>query len=239
MNSQNATQSITSTTSRASDFELRAATISPAVPALDGYLFGCPSCKHVMNAGTAEWCLCLSKRPSVVCDRCNNCLCKAEPRVLREFWQHAPAALVAKNVAVRNSRAARSMVSSNSLDVIVVDDDEEIRMVAAYMLQEMGYRVMTAVDAADALRLMETVTPSLVITDALMPKVDGRQLCRFIKAEHPGVRVVIMTSLYTATRYKNEAMSVYHADDFVAKPVEFERLSEVVGRFVPRASAVA
>lgn len=87
--------------------------------------------------------------------------------------------------------------------------------------------------------MMKTVRPGLVLTDALMPKVDGRQLCRFIKADFPSVRVVIMTALYTSIRYRHEALKTFHADDYVAKPIDFQKLMDVVGRLVPRAIRVA
>ena len=208
--------------------------VTTAHRAGEAFMFPCPACNHVIDSTSADWCRCMVKRPSVVCDRCQTCLCKAEPHFVREFWQRAPAAVLACNAAERNLRASLSTVSGNTIDVMVVDDDEEIRTVAAFMVREMGYSVLTASGAAQALEMMETVTPTLVLTDALMPKIDGRQLCRFIKAGFPDVRVVIMTSLYTSPRYKYEALKTFRADDYVPKPIDFERLSEVVGRLVPR-----
>ncbi len=198
------------------------------------FMFPCPSCSHVIDATTAAWCLCMVKRPSAVCGACQTCLCKSGPYFNREFWNLAPASVVARNAEERRLRASRATVTGNTIDVLVVDDDEEIRTVAAFMIQEMGYSVLTATDATQALQMMETVAPVLVLTDALMPKVDGRQLCRTIKSSFPDVRVVIMTALYTSPRYKHEAIKTFHADDYVAKPIDFARLGEVVGRMVPR-----
>lgn len=204
------------------------------------YSFPCPACGHAIEGMTARWCLCLVKRPSVVCDRCQTCLCKSEPHVARSFWSGAPAALVERYFLERSHRLAQSKIVVEPVDILVVDDDEEICTAAGYMLQEMGYRVATAPAGSEALELIEKVTPLLVLTDALMPKMDGRQLCRFIKASYPDIRVVIMTSLYTAPRYKYEAFKTFRADDYVAKPIDFAQLSAVVRRLVlPRSQAVA
>ena len=208
--------------------------VTAGLNAEEAFLFPCPACNHVINAATSEWCRCLVKRPSVVCDRCHSCLCKSEAHFVREFWKRAPASVVARNTEERNLRASRSTVAGNRIDVLVVDDDDEIRAAAAFMVQEMGYSVLTASGPAQALEMMQTVMPTLVLTDALMPKMDGRQLCRSIKAAFPEVRVVIMTSLYTSPRYKHEALKTFRADDYVPKPIDFQRLSEVVGRLVPR-----
>lgn len=198
------------------------------------FRFPCPACASIIDAMTAEWCRCLVKRPSAVCPQCQVCLCKAESHINREFWHRAPAPVIERNLAERHLRAERSQVRGKIIDVLVVDDDEEIRTVAAFMIEQMGYRVMTASGAAHVLELLESVAPSLVLTDALMPKIDGRQLCRYVKAGFPDVKVVIMTSLYTSPRYKYEALKTFQADDYVAKPIDFENLTQVVERFVPR-----
>lgn len=206
--------------------------LSLSVSSDSTFFFPCPSCHHVIDTSRAQWCRCLVKRPSVVCGDCKVCLCKAEPHFSREFWLRAPSGIVTRNAEERTSRATRPTRSVRELDVMVVDDDEEIRSVAAFMLEQMGYSVMTASCAAEALEMMEQVTPALVLTDALMPRIDGRQLCRCIKAGYPGVRVVIMTSLYTSVRYKNEALKIFRADDYLSKPFDFQKLQDVVGRFV-------
>ncbi|HMC22079.1 MAG TPA: response regulator [Thermoanaerobaculia bacterium] len=62
-----------------------------------------------------------------------------------------------------------------------------------------------------------------------MPKLDGRQLCKLIKANNPSIKVVVMTSLYTTSRYRVEAISAYQADEFLAKPINFAKLRQVLG----------
>ena len=202
--------------------------------------FPCPACRHMIAATSAEWCLCIVKRPSIICDRCQVCLCKADPRVTRDFWLQAPASVLNRSSEERARRAVKvSPAASTAVDVLVVDDDEEIRTVAALMLEDMGYSVLTASGPAEALDAIERRPPRLVLTDALMPKIDGRQHCRLIKGRFEDVRVVIMTSLYTAPRYKSEALKTFHADDYLAKPVNYERLKNVVARLVPQRQEIA
>jgi YesN/AraC family two-component response regulator len=83
------------------------------------------------------------------------------------------------------------------------------------------------------LALVDQHPPRLVITDALMPKMDGRELCRQIKDLDLGVKVIIMTSLYTAPHYKYEAYKQFHADGYLPKPIDFEELHKMMERLCP------
>lgn len=124
-----------------------------------------------------------------------------------------------------------------ALDILVVDDDEEMRLAVTYMLERMGHQVRTVANAREALIVIDGKKPQIVLTDALMPGLDGRQLCRLIKAIHPDLKVVIMTSLYTAPRYKYEAFKSFRADEYITKPLNATKLQMVVSKLAPRAPA--
>jgi DNA-binding NtrC family response regulator len=71
------------------------------------------------------------------------------------------------------------------VDVLIVDGDEEIRMLAAYSVQQMGYRVVEVSNAGEALEALGRCTPRVMITDA--------QFCQSVKAAHPDVKLIMMT----------------------------------------------
>jgi DNA-binding NtrC family response regulator len=128
----------------------------------------------------------------------------------------------------RRALEASGENTAKSQTVLIVDDDEEIRLIAEYTVQKMGYRTLTASHAEEALAIVEASKPEIVITDALMPKIDGRQLCRLIKVSNPSIKVVVMSGLYTKSQYRVEAMNQFHADEYLAKPINFERLRTVL-----------
>jgi len=78
------------------------------------------------------------------------------------------------------------------------------------------------------------VHPDLLLTDALMPKMDGREVCKRLKSDPQtsSIKVIIMTSAYTASRYKTEAMAAYRADGYLNKPVDFKLLNDLLGKLV-------
>jgi CheY-like chemotaxis protein len=185
------------------------------------------------------WCTCVTKTISPACPRCGYCLCKAPPKASRDFWFFAPDELIERRRHEEARRAARGpeLVAQGAKKVLIVDDDEEIRFIADYALREMGYVTMTAPDGPEALSLVVTERPHVVLTDALMPKIDGRELCKQIKLAHPRVKVVLMTSLYTSARYHSEARRLFHADDYLAKPIDFTTLESSLARLTAGGAA--
>jgi len=103
--------------------------------------------------------------------------------------------------------------------IIIADDDPTSRAVTEKIASGLDFGVLIANDGRELLDLVRRYKPELVITDALMPYVDGREAARIIKEELPGTRVVLMTSVYKDNRYKNEAKYAYKADGYLIKPV--------------------
>jgi CheY-like chemotaxis protein len=81
------------------------------------------------------------------------------------------------------------------LAALVVDDDPIMLKLAAAMLRAFGYTVSTAGGGAQALLDLRRAACDIVLTDYVMPAMDGYQLSRRIKSRHTETRVVIMTGL--------------------------------------------
>jgi CheY-like chemotaxis protein len=197
------------------------------------YIVRCLGCPAKFDAAKAAWCHCVAKRATLVCPQCERCVCQAGPAAVRKFWVEAPSLLHDRHRDEQKFRADEAARNDEAAEILIVDDDEEIRLAAAYMLQEMGYRVATSSNPDEVLSLIAERPPRLVLTDALMPKMDGRVLCSVIKSHNHNVRVVIMTSLYTSPRYKYEALKNFHADGYLAKPIASDDLREVISKLVP------
>jgi CheY-like chemotaxis protein len=126
--------------------------------------------------------------------------------------------------------------------VLIVDDEIDIRKVAFAAISELGYQAIVAASGEEGIEVARTYKPDLILTDAFMPKMDGREMCRRIKAnpDTARARVVVMTSLYTASRYKYEAFKEFQADDYLPKPLEFQALRELLEKHLgPRIAAAA
>jgi len=112
--------------------------------------------------------------------------------------------------------------------ILIADDEQTIRFVLSQMLEREGLEVATACDGEEALSLFEEVRPDLVIVDIVMPRLNGFEVCRRIKAdpENRLTPVIIVTSSSAAeNRMKGLEAG---ADDFLSKPVDrLEMLARV------------
>jgi len=197
----------------------------------------CHHCHAAADAMQSDWCHCVAKKPSIVCARCGACWCTAPQKAQDAFWQYAPGELHEAREAViaRRKAALRRNVTAKKT-VMIVDDDEEIREITAHAVEELGYQAVTVERADLAVSTAMRMSPDLVITDALMPRLDGRVLCGLLKDAMPEIPVVIMTSLYTSLRYKLEAYRDFGADEYLTKPINFAQLREVLTTLAPMAA---
>jgi len=112
--------------------------------------------------------------------------------------------------------------------ILVVDDDESLRRVTQLQLQEAGYEVLTAPNGTEALAMIETDTPDLVITDMKMPGMSGLELLEKIRKLYPQTTVLVVTAFGTI-QTAVEAMKA-GAYDYITKPIDYEELVLVVNR---------
>jgi len=110
--------------------------------------------------------------------------------------------------------------------VLVIDDDESLRRVMEYHLQEEGYRVVTAVDGRAGLERFQAGPVDLVVTDIRMPEMDGMELLARVKAMQPDLPVVVLTAHGTIDSAV-DAMKL-GATDYLTKPFSREALKAAV-----------
>ncbi|HPA50667.1 MAG TPA: response regulator [Thermoanaerobaculia bacterium] len=115
--------------------------------------------------------------------------------------------------------------------VLIVDDIVENRYLLETILKAGGYDVVSAVNGAEALAAAEAAPPDLLVTDILMPVMDGFELCRRWKADETlrGIPLVFYTATYTDA--KDEVLArTLGADLFLVKPMPPDALLEAIGK---------
>lgn len=113
--------------------------------------------------------------------------------------------------------------------VLAIDDDESMRGLIKLHLQNAGYEVLLAEDAIAGGRLAMTASPDLVITDVLMPFMDGYELVEALRAD-PGTRNIPIVFLTTDDNVE-ERSGPLGVQACLRKPVSLDQLLEVVARF--------
>ena len=117
----------------------------------------------------------------------------------------------------------------DSIEVLVVDDDADIRSTLEEILVEEGYRVASAANGREALERLRVVRPRLILLDLSMPVMSGFEFreAQRADAELAKIPTVVMTA-YDRMLEKTSGMQLA---DCLAKPVRLDELLKVVARF--------
>jgi twitching motility two-component system response regulator PilH len=142
----------------------------------------------------------------------------------------------ASRTEVTEGRAARGLLSFGDGEpamnrvVLVIEDDPDQRRLLERMLAGLGWRVITAADGETGLAAAREHRPAAIVLDVMMPRLNGYQACRRLKAdpETHGVPVIMVTA-------KDQPADEFWArevgaDAYLAKPVEIRGLSDLLER---------
>ncbi len=120
--------------------------------------------------------------------------------------------------------------------ILLVEDDENIQLIVKTVVTTMGFGFVVGANGQEGLNLAREYNPDLILSDAFMPKLDGREMCRLLK-EDPATsssKAIIMTGLYTDRKYRNEALDYFKVDDYVAKPLAVDDLIKLFKKHLPQ-----
>lgn len=111
-------------------------------------------------------------------------------------------------------------MSTAKQKILVVDDEPDIVELIAYNLKREGYQVYTASNGQEAVTTAKKMMPDLIILDVMMPKMDGIEACRIMRAmpEFKSTFMVFLTA--RSEEYSEIAGFNVGADDYIAKPIK-------------------
>lgn len=128
--------------------------------------------------------------------------------------------------------------------VVVVDDEPDIGEVIRRVLERAGFEATVVNNAASALQVIAEQAPEIVITDVIMPKTNGVELIKRLRAEHPRVRVIAISGggSFGPLSYKPDAISTHAflaaareagAHEILTKPFDLSELLSAIRRQLP------
>ncbi|MDQ3439636.1 MAG: response regulator, partial [Planctomycetota bacterium] len=144
-----------------------------------------------------------------------------------------PAGEGVPGAATTGSRAAsQPCPSEGSPTILVVDDDADARALAERLLTNEGYRVITAADGPEGLRMAREHRPLAITLDVLMPQMDGWAVLTSLKSEPELADIPVIMVTMTGDRNLGFALG---ASDFMTKPIDRGRLLGVLRRYACQA----
>lgn len=114
----------------------------------------------------------------------------------------------------------------NPIKILVVDNEEDQRRLMSAILTEFGYSVKTVSSAEAALKGMNSENYQLIITDLIMPGMDGTELCERIKSIRPDVKVYAISGHIEL--YDDNKLERLGFDGIIQKPVSMNTLKETI-----------
>ncbi|WP_316820285.1 response regulator transcription factor [Pedobacter gandavensis] len=108
------------------------------------------------------------------------------------------------------------------MEILVIEDEQRVAGLIQRGLEEQEFKVTLAFDGEMGKKLALTKTYDLIITDIILPKINGLDLCKQIRSAHPNIPIIMLTALGT-TDDKVEGFDA-GADDYLVKPFELREL---------------
>jgi DNA-binding response OmpR family regulator len=139
------------------------------------------------------------------------------------------------NTQLNANVAAAMHAPADAGAVLLVEDDETLRRYLEIMLRRAGFAVLTASDGLEALKLAHTSRISAVVTDAVMPRLNGHELCRILRASeaHSTIPLILLSGI---ARDDAKSAACQHADAQLTKPVRAGELTDCLKRLIARAA---
>lgn len=118
--------------------------------------------------------------------------------------------------------------------VLVVDDEEYIQHILNFSFGAEGYEVITAADGEEAVTIARSEKPDIIVLDIMMPKMDGYEVCKQIKADPQTQNIPVILLTAKGREVDRKLGAEAGADDYVVKPFSPGRLIERVEGFIKR-----
>lgn len=116
--------------------------------------------------------------------------------------------------------------------ILIVEDNPQNRYLVSFLLEQQGYELSIAEDGAQALEMLEDDAPDLILMDMQLPKIDGYEATRRIKADER-LRDIPLVALTAHSMRRDEQRAIdAGCDEFVTKPVDADGLLALVGRLL-------
>ena len=119
--------------------------------------------------------------------------------------------------------------------ILVVDDNAQNLKLARVILSSEGYEVRTAVDAEDALTILESFAPRVILMDLQLPRMDGLALTRHLKSDPRRRDIIIIAVTAYAMKGDDDKALEAGCDDYMSKPIDAQALSAMIARHLQSA----
>lgn len=199
----------------------------------------CPHCGLLYDAASAIWCYCLGADRSPCCPSCLECWCAAPVESRRQLWSQAPGFMRIKRTRdLRRDFTPPPNPAPGAAErplVLIAESDKHVLYIAARAVSVFGHHALLTGDGVEALALAQSHRPDFILANAMLPRLNGRELCFKLKQDPAlsAIPVALITAVYTQNRYRHEAFKLYKVDDYLNMPVSVHQFRTLLEKFLP------
>ncbi|MDO9176624.1 MAG: response regulator [Actinomycetota bacterium] len=125
-----------------------------------------------------------------------------------------------------------------SANILLIEDNEQNRYLATFLLEHHGYRVLAAIDGLSGLQLAESTVPDLILLDIQLPLMDGYEVARGLR-EMPATREVPIVAVTShAMSGDREKAFAAGCNGYIEKPINPDTFVAEIQRFLPSPSVI-
>lgn len=118
--------------------------------------------------------------------------------------------------------------------ILVVEDYDDSRLLLKQVLETKGYHVLEAINGQEAVSLAKQEHPDLILMDLDLPILDGIAATRHIRQQADMAEVAIVALTAYPLSYTHVKAFAKGCNEYMAKPIDFNRLEEILNRYLPR-----
>jgi len=118
--------------------------------------------------------------------------------------------------------------------ILIVDDDPKNRKLARDLLMVSGYTTIEATDGEQGVELAKVRKPDLILMDIMMPKMDGLEATRILKADATTRNIPILALSSQAMKGDKDRILEAGCNGYLAKPIDIQELLKEVAQYLPR-----
>lgn len=124
--------------------------------------------------------------------------------------------------------------------ILIVDDNPEFRNSLAELLSSSGYKTDEAISGEAAIKIVEKTAPDLIVSDLLLPGIDGFEFCRYVRSSKtlPNIPFIFCSGFFPQ-KEQEELSRLLEVDDFFDKPVDFKLMLPAIERNLEKTFSAA
>ncbi len=116
--------------------------------------------------------------------------------------------------------------------ILIIDDEPDVLKTSVLFLEAAGFKVITASDGMEGLRKARTESPDLIVTDIMLPKLDGYRLCRMLKFDDKYKKIPVIFLTARAQDSDEQMSKEVCADFYMRKPFAPQALISKIKEFI-------